>query len=136
MRNAYKILGVKLEISICGDANIAADLFQETGYKYSGQIRLAEDGYYSLVFDFGGKFDDEETNCQRLRKGVILICCCSLPHLMVYVYLIYYYVHPIILHLFHPIVFSFSSQYLPSLFNDLYVYICLCLMEQIQIKYI
>jgi hypothetical protein len=36
MRNAYKILGVKLEISICGDANIAADLFQETGYKYSG----------------------------------------------------------------------------------------------------
>jgi hypothetical protein len=47
MRNAYKILGVKLEIPICGDANIAVDLVQETRYvhAYSGLIRLAEDGY-------------------------------------------------------------------------------------------
>jgi hypothetical protein len=31
MRNAYKILGVKLEIPICGEANITADLVQEAG---------------------------------------------------------------------------------------------------------
>jgi hypothetical protein len=45
MRNAHKILGVKLEIPLRGEANIRADPVEETGYICSDIIHLTEDGY-------------------------------------------------------------------------------------------
>jgi len=43
MRNAYTVLGVKPEIPTCEEANITANIVQETGNICSGYIHLAEE---------------------------------------------------------------------------------------------
>ena len=41
MRNAYKILGIKLEILVCREANITANLVQETRHTRVGTLIVA-----------------------------------------------------------------------------------------------
>jgi hypothetical protein len=52
MRNVYKILGVKLETPMYGQANITANLVQETNNirVCSDYIHLAEDEYFVWPF--------------------------------------------------------------------------------------